>query len=497
MTRKTNFISILQFDEHLISRVRIHRSSKGIEVVAVDRERGAWSAHDGSLEAALKAFTATRRLGEDVVYTVLPRYDMTARILDLPSQDVAEIDGMVRLSAEEYVPFSADELMTDQCILSKTGNGGSRVLAVFAHRDVVEAHLKLLQAARLEPEQVYLSTAALASAAIEAKGNEKTRYALVHLGSGGLEVLVINQGRFEYGRAVASQQDWDLSTGDASDIIEELTVEVRASLAAYRRESEDGEEVEAIYLCSEGVDVTGHCEALYREIGLECSPASFAGSLVVEGGGLLNTLPLVSLGAALIAQDRAPIAIHLLPKTLLRSRERAGIKQQAIKFGALAGAFLLALIVVYTQAVQQRKAYIRSLDARIARVDPAAKAIVSKQRQLRILQRQVDRTGSAIELLAAMIDLFPDTDMNITNFVFTHNDKIEVAGRAKNLNAIEKLAHDLTEVGKVSIPQFARAQRMYENQGNEKGQPVWDYKISLPFPEAPRPSEVSEDIEVE
>ncbi len=492
MTRKTNFISILQFDEHLISRVRARRSSKGLEVVAVDQEQGSWQAHDGSLEAALKAFAATRRLQEDQVFTVLPRYDMTARILELPSNDLAEIDGMVRLSAEEYVPFSHEELITDQCILSKTGDGGSRVLAVFAHRDVVEGHLNVLRAANLEPEQVFLSTACLASAAVEAR-KDASRYALVHLGSGGLEVLVINKGRLEYGRAVASQQDWDLATGNSEDILEELGVEVRASLSAYRRESEDGEDVEAVYLCSESVDVTAHAESLYHEIGVKCSAATFATGAITEGKDLLRTLPMVALGGALIAMDRAPVAIRLLPKGVLESRERKGVKRNAIRFGALAAAILIALIAAYAQAIYQRKAYIKTLEAQIARVDPVAKSIVSKQRQLRILQHQVDRTGSVVDLLASLVDLFPSTDINITNFIFTHGEKIEVAGRSKTLPAIEKLAHDLTEVGKATIPQFARAQRMYENQGQEKGLPVWDYKISLPFPEAPRPSDSSED----
>ncbi|MCX5759550.1 MAG: hypothetical protein NTU83_13810, partial [Candidatus Hydrogenedentes bacterium] len=95
MSRKTNYISILQFDERGISRLRAHRSSKGVEVAAFDQERGEWSSRDGSLEAALQAFAQKYRLADDQLYTVLPRYDMTARILVLPSQDPSEIAGMI------------------------------------------------------------------------------------------------------------------------------------------------------------------------------------------------------------------------------------------------------------------------------------------------------------------------------------------------------------------------------------------------------------------
>ena len=494
MSRKTNHISILQFDERVISRLRVRRSAKGIDIIGFDVERGAWPAHDGSLEAALREFSSKHRLAEDHVYTVLPRYDMTARILELPTQDINEIAGMVRLSAEEYVPFSAEELVTDQCILSKTPEGGAKVLAVFAHHDVVESHVKLLQAAKVEPEQIYLSTACLASAAIEARGASRKRYALINLASGGLEVIVVREGQLEYGRAVASQHDWSLDAADAQEVLEELGVEVRASLSAYKREAEDGEDVEAVYLCSDATDVARHCESLEQDISSvvvieECAPAMFARDLATQGADLLSALPMVSLGAALIAQERAPIQIKLLPRTLIRTREREDAKRLATKFGALAAAIALTLMGLYGVAVHERNAYIRELERRIAEIEPRANGILAKQKQLGILQRQVERSGSVLELLASLIELFPESEMNITRFQFVHNDKIEVMGRTKTLKAIETLAHTLTEVGKSSIPQFARAQRVYEQEVSEKGQQIWDYKLVLPFPESERPSE--------
>ena len=498
MTRNINYINILQFDEHLISRLRVHRSNKGIEAVAFDQERGEWSTQDGSLGAALKAFAAQHRLSEELVYTVLPRHDMTTRILDLPSQDPAEIDGMVRLSAEEYVPFSVDELMTDQCILRKKEDGESRVLAVFAHRDVVETHIKLLHGAKIDPRQIFLSTACLASAAITAVGPTPQPYAVVNLASGGLEILVIKDQTLAYGRAIASQQDWsrkESADGPGfQDMMEELIVEVRASLSAYRRESEDGGDVEAICLCSDVTDVTGHCETLFHELGLECAPAAFARDLTTQGADLLPVLPLTALGAALIVQERAPVAIQLLPESMLRTRERAGVQKLAIRVGALAAAILVGLIGLYAEAVYQRKAYVRELNAHVAKIEPRAKGIVSKQRQLSILQRQVERTGSVIELLASLCDLFPDADMNITRFSFTHNDKIEVFGRAKSLASIEKLVQDLNQAGKSSLPQFARAQQIYEQKTSERGQEVLDYKISLPFPRSTGAASDSEEV---
>ncbi|MCX5759551.1 MAG: pilus assembly protein PilM, partial [Candidatus Hydrogenedentes bacterium] len=394
---------------------------------------------------------------------------------------------MIRLSAEEYVPFPAEELITDQCILGKTNEGGSRVLVVFAHRDVVDTHIKLLQAAKLDPEQVYLSTACLASAALAARGEEPGRCAVVNLASGGLEVLVLNEHTLAYGRAVSSQQDWRLREGAEQDVFEELGVELRASLSAYRREAEEGEDVEAVYLCSEWTGVESHCEALSHEIGQDCVPAPFVERLVEHGNEHLSSIPLVSLGAALLAQDRGAVCVQLLPEALKKSRQRAGTKRQFTLVGVLVALVLMALGGVYWQEVRIRQAYIKDLTKRAAAMAPRARGIISKQKQLAILQNQVERTGNAIEMLADLCELFPSTDMNLTRFSFTHREKIEIWGRARSLQAIEKLSQDLSTAGKSTIPQFIRAQQVYEQKVQERNAEVMDFKISIPFPEAEAP----------
>jgi len=483
LARKASYISILQFDERAISRLRVHRSSKGVVVASFDQERGDWSGRDNSLEAALQVFAQKHHLADDLLFTILPRYDMTARILELPSQDLDEIAGMIRLSAEEYVPFPAEELITDQCVLGKTEDGGSRVLAVFAHRDVVDTHIKMLQAAKLEPEQVYLSTACLATAALAARGNVPGRYALMNLASGGLEIVVMNEQTIAYGRAVSSQQDWRLREDVKQDILEELGVELRASVSAYRREAEEGEDIEAVYLCSEWTDVASHCEALCHETGQECAPAPFLETLVESGRDRLPSIPLASVGAALLAQERGAVCVQLLPEAVKKSRQRAGVKRRFALMSVLAATIVLALAGVYWQEVRMRQAYIAELTRRAAAMAPRARGIMSKQKQLAILQNQVERSGNAIEMLADLCDLFPGADMNITRFSFSHREKIDLWGRARSLQAIEKLAQDLGAAGKSTIPQFIRAQQVYEQKVIERGEEVLDFKISIPFPE--------------
>ena len=158
---------------------------------------------------------------------------------------------MIRFSAEEYVPYPVDELIIQNAILRREPGGESKVLAVLAHRDVLKNHLAPLRKAGIIPQRVLLSTACLANAVTAARPPAQGAYALANLSSSGLEILVFLGSKLLFGRGVASEQDWSKRGADAAGADEELAIEVRGSLSAYRRESEDGEGAENVYLASD------------------------------------------------------------------------------------------------------------------------------------------------------------------------------------------------------------------------------------------------------
>lgn len=481
MARKSSHIVILQVDGPLISLLRCRRSSKGIEVLDHIVERGAWSTGDTPLESALREFAVKHRIADDHLFTVLPRHDMTSRILMLPSESAEEIAGMVQLSIEEYVPYPAHEVVTDQCILQKTSDGQSRVLAVLAHRDVVESHVALLKACGLEPEKIFVSTACLGAAAISLHTSE--RWALLHLGASGIEVLVFNNGRIEFGRGIAASYDWSAKPGENFEAIEELSTELRASLAAYRRESDDGEPVDRVYLCSEHADVTAIAQTLADTSGFECAPLHIPRSLCSKGDESLKGIPLIPLGAALAAQERTPLVISLVPRSLSEDRARASFRRTFYWAAGLGTAIVAALLGVYGQAAWQRTSYIRELQTQADRMKPLADDVASKKKQLAVLQRGLDRRGSALELMAELVKRSPSSGLNITGMKFIHGQSISITGRAETITLVDQWIDTLREAGRSEVPQFARVQAGSHRQIEENGQRVWQYEIVIPLGE--------------
>jgi hypothetical protein len=483
LARKGNTFSVLQFDAHLIARLRARRGDKGVEVLGFDREvlNGEGPSE---LESALKEFAQRHRLSSEPVYSILPRHEMTARILVLPSQDAREIEGMVRLNAEEYVPYPVEDLVIDQCVLQRLPDGEARILAAFAHRDAVDAHIAALESAGIVPEEVYMSTTCLASAAMAAHIPGEEPYAVVNAAPGGMEVLVLHGRRLLYSRGVAS-----LRTGNPEELAEDLAVEVRASLSAYRRDSEDGAAVERLYAASEWTEPGPLCEALTADTGLPCAPVPLGRGLVTAGEDKLSAAPLAALGAALAAQGRAPLALRLTPESLRAAQARAARKRMTAVAAGLAALLLATAAAYYGLALYQRYAYLNELEARAAEVEVQAADVVAKSRQLDLLQRQVDPGGSALEVLARVSEAAPEADLVFTRFLYERGLRTSVAVRAKTTQQLDEFTAALREKG----PLFAQAHRGPERATREFDTDVVDCTVEVPFPTAATPEGMEAD----
>ena len=478
---KSNKISILQIGEGLISRVRLAPAGKSFEILACEKQTGPWSAADGSLETAAADFFKENPIGDDAVYSVLPRHDVTARILTLPTHDEDEAASMVSLSAEEFVPYSAADLTIDQCILQKLPGGESKVLAVLVHKDIINTHINLLAKSGITPDHVFLSTACLASAAVAARGAQPEQFALVNLAAGGLEVAVVEAGKLLYTRGVATHHNWnDIHTDE--QVLEELVVETRSSLATYRRESEDGIAVDTLFLTSDDAPIDKTAQTLSEELEKNCAVPSFTAALVAKGADKTGLPLLTALGAALAAQNRAIIRIDLVPDDVTRVRDLAAAKRNLIQGTVLTAIMLVAAGILYGQAVHQRQGLLKALRAQEAALAPSAQEVEAKLERLKILKEQVDHEGTPLEVLAGLTAAAPP-DLNLLTVHYKRGSGVELIGRAKTRDISFEYVNRLHRLAEGSLAFFANARNLYERPDRVGQQNIVVFRTTIPFGE--------------
>lgn len=446
----------------------------------MDAAHGEWPTAD-RLEGALRDFSAQHALADDTVYSILPRHEITTRILALPSQDPTEVLNMIRLSAEEYVPYPPEELIIAQAILHRNSEGGATVLAALAHKEVVQRHLAHLAAAGLEPERLLLSTACLASAAAAAPPTQD-RYALVNLAAGGVEILVFHGGRLEFGRAIAVQEDWTRA-GQAQGVLggpfDEVAQEVRSSLSAYRRESEEGEAVATLFVASDYAPVEEACAVLAAELGLRPQAAAFLRAVPQGGAEHLRVWCAAALGAALIAAGNAKVVVDLLPESVRQARRLRGVQRLLRLAAAGIAANAAMLCVLFGVMAYQRQSYIGELEGQLSAIATDAGGIAAKKQQLRIIRQQVERGGSVLEMLAAVTQAAPEGRVNVTRFSYSREAGVDLWGRARAVDDVHRFAENLRGLAAGQLLLFKNAMSQYEQKAQERAEDIYLYQISM------------------
>lgn len=102
--------------------------------------------------AAIQRALSTGKIGAKHSVSAVSGESIIVRYIQLPEMPEAELKNALRWEAEEYIPFSIDEVNLDSVILGPSALPGKLdVLLVSARKDLVAEHVNLVRAAGLIP----------------------------------------------------------------------------------------------------------------------------------------------------------------------------------------------------------------------------------------------------------------------------------------------------------------------------------------------------------
>jgi hypothetical protein len=409
--------------------------------------------------------------------TVLPRHKATLRILTLPSQVPAEIASMVALGTEDLAPYPPEQLAVRHHVLGQLPTGESRVLVVLVHQDVIRHHVEGFQAAGLVPGKIAFSTACIHAVLHAAPNAPLGRYALVCVSANAMEVLVIAEGELVFSRGIEHHVPWKLD----DDTDSALGYEIRDALAACRRDSDEQEGIEQLYVTGDRIDAGYLATRLELALGRPCLPATFLDEVLNCEGKSPAGIPVVALGAALAEAARAPLTFDFLPATLVQARAMREVQSGLRRIALSAGLVVALLLTAFGQSVYQRWSLIQELRSEIEAVAPGVEGIAARQQGLEALAHQVDPGGDFLALLAAVAQAAPPEGFNITRVEYDREEGLNLWGRARTKDLVlGDFLGGLRNLGEGSLAQLARAHSQYETPGQERGQEIINYQVSIP-----------------
>lgn len=164
---------------------------------------------------------------------VISREDVVLKRLVMPTDDVYELPGMVRLAMRRELPFDGEDAVVDFVTVA-TKEGETTVLAVAIPAGELENVRKTAKAAGLRPERITLrsmGTGALVRRLQEVspRGQETGGWLAVDVTGNGVELCVVVDGAISFSRATAIAPDED----DAS-LVDAVVTETKRSWMSYR-----------------------------------------------------------------------------------------------------------------------------------------------------------------------------------------------------------------------------------------------------------------------
>lgn len=112
------------------------------------------SAREARIRAIQTALANGKITTKNVVSSVSGE-SIIVRYIQLPEMPENELKEALKWEAEEYIPFSLDEVNIDSTILGKSEDGTSvNVLLVAAKNELLRDHIDLIRAAKLQPEVI-------------------------------------------------------------------------------------------------------------------------------------------------------------------------------------------------------------------------------------------------------------------------------------------------------------------------------------------------------
>jgi len=373
-----------------------------------------------------EVLTEIRENFRGIVTVALPSSQLLMRVLELPSADPEELNGMVELQMDQISPFPSDQLTLSYELLEETEDH-SRVLAVAAPRNSVDELGELFKSKNiyirsLDAEILAWWSLLKAHSDVPSEG----RVILILEEHTEFSMIVVDDGVPICFRSLELFHDF---THDA--VLHEIVEEMQYTLLSL--EAEYGHRDEC------GVEFWSESEipkTLLEMLGKVC-----AGTINVHD---LGTIPSLAEGLTLRSTDRTAHHVELVPREWLELQRKKRFMQVATVASIAVLSIWLAVISITGAVFAIQKGSFNRVKREAAKHSGPAREAQAAREEMVSLEKYADRSHAALECLRGITQTLPDF-VEITSFAYTKGKAIRLSGTGDNSDLIYNYFQQLGE----------------------------------------------------
>jgi type II secretion system protein L len=486
-------IIALEIDDLELRAAVLETTFRDYRVAAV--HRAPLTVAGGTTEVQVRRFVEQHSLSGDTVLSALPGDQVTWRQLFLPFRDRKRVLQTISFELENHVPFDLDEVVIDHQILHRD-RAGTTVLAALVRRENLDNHLKLMQAAGLDPKVVDVAPLATLNS-LRLIPNLPPSFAFLDFGSRTVTAALYHEGELRGLRTLTVTASGPASDGNGSGqedgeadpaLLARLVGEIRWTLLAMN--GGPLEDSVPCYVAGERTDLDTLRPELERSLGL---PIRRLDEIEMRDtrSPVGTSIPafMSSLGLAL----REVSAGTTMGVNFRRGEYAYQRGQEELHRGLRGVAALAALVVALTVTdlfldYRRQAEIVVDLDRQILAVaratlpelhdahKPAAEleaAIEARRHELDTLNNIVPVSSStSLDIFRAIAAAIPNNIRVDADDYLMDTDAVRVRGNADTFESIDTIRLDLLGTGFFSDVQVKDA------RANPKGSGV-DFRLIM------------------
>ena len=380
----------------------------------------------------------------------VPTDQVLMRVVDLPTVDPAEMQGMVELQVDKFSPFPVEHLSVSYEVLEKQENS-SRVLIVAVKREIVEGIGETFKKAGLYPHWMDVEVLGWWYL-FKAKGEVPShgRRIFILLDTHGTELIVSQNGIPVLFRSLGGRQGLS-----EEEFIEEVADEISYTLTSLEVEWGAVENIQmTLWHWGSGMPalaarLSGGRKAAEPAPAASLKPPKLAFDLdepaapppVAEGLGLqveqkqFDVLSPLSEGLARRAVEQGESMINLAPPEWRSVEKTKTIHKHLLLATAAVLAVWLVTVSGFVVGLKLQRKNLDRLKTAVEEVEGPAKEVEQLKNKFESLSAYADRSHSALECLREVTELLPD-GVDLNSFAYKKQGTVSLRGECAAVDPI-------------------------------------------------------------
>jgi len=431
-----NIVFICEIGKDYLSLIKcLYNGNSGHKFLGFNEQKLPADINDADLSGTIKnAFKKLEYKGSVIILS-LPRSSVTCRYIKIPTHIPHEVEKIIRLQASQYLPYSANELITGYKIIDTNDQGYSEIHLIIAYRDIINRYIKIFDELKPSKFSIALSSYGICNLYLNFKPKDHGSVMIVDVGSSFAELVIVSKRKLLFSRSFKCD---NLSPDWANLLINEVDKSRNAYLKEVSREPP-----QKIILSGARKIYQEFARILKEKEGLPVETLPY--ERLNFAGGLLDKILASGRSFSSIlgfGMSRIPDSLNLLPHEKKEEAKKFSRTKKRLHLGLFILGIVLVLGVAVAKNLDNKALYLERLKIELDKIKDQALPLEDMERRLKVLEGQIAKRTSSIDILYELYQIIPG-QISLINFNYEDGRRVILRGQTSELKSVVNFASRL------------------------------------------------------